>query len=72
MSTDVNELKADLKRVQSEIALIQAKIEQIVQQQRSDIPPFAKLRGSWKGADFTEEEIDAAEVRARSATSSRG
>ena len=65
MSTDVNELKADLKRVQSEVALIQARIEQIEQQQRKDVPPFAKLRGSWKGADLTEEEINAAQVRAK-------
>ena len=65
MSTDVNELKASLKRVQSEMALIQARIEQIEQQRHSDVPPFAKLRGSWKGADFTEEEIDAALVGAK-------
>ena len=58
-------MKASLKRVQSEMALIQARIEQIEQQRHSDVPPFAKLRGSWKGADFTEEEIDAALVGAK-------
>lgn len=65
MSTNVNELKADLKRVQSKIALIDAKIGQIEQQRHADVPPFAKLRGSWKGANFTEEEIDAALVGAK-------
>lgn len=65
MSTDVSELKADLKHVQSKIALIDAKIGQIEQQRHSDVPPFAKLRGSWKGADFTEEAIDAALVGAK-------
>ncbi|MCH7809054.1 MAG: hypothetical protein IH863_00565 [Chloroflexi bacterium] len=61
----MNELKASLKRVQSEMALIQARIEQVEQRKLSDVPPFARLRGSWKGADFTEEEIDSAQVRAK-------
>lgn len=65
MSTDLIQLKADLKRVRKEIELIQAKIRIIEQQQRDEVPPFAKLLGVWKGANFTEEEIAAAKIKVK-------
>ena len=63
MVTNVDALKIELVRIKREIAALEAKISKIEGQEAGNALPFTKMLGVWKGANFTEEEIDAVKVR---------
>ena len=65
MATNVDALKLELARIKREIEALEARLRGVEAREAREEMPFAKMRGAWKGADFTEEEIDAAKVRAK-------
>ena len=64
MATQLDLLKVELARIKRDIEALEAKIKNLERQTPGEMP-FAKMRGVWKGANFTEEEIDAVKIRAR-------
>lgn len=65
MAVNVDALKHELARIKREIEALEGKIRKIEGQEAGEAMPFAKMRGVWKGADFTEEEIDAVKIRVK-------
>jgi hypothetical protein len=64
MASEIEVLKAEIARLEHELDGIKAKLKALGTSNGGDEErPFAKLRGIWKGADFTYEEIKAAEYR---------
>ena len=64
MATELEELRAELERVSREVALLREKVRKLAKEDKTR-PSLADLRGVWKGANFTEEEIDAAKIRVK-------
>ena len=64
MPTELEELRAELERVSREVALLREKVRKLAKEDKTR-PSLADLRGVWKGANFTEEEIDAAKIRVK-------
>jgi len=65
MAVNVDALKLELARIKREIEALEARLRSVEAQEVGDEMPFAKMRGAWKGANFTEEEIDAAKIRVK-------
>lgn len=65
MATEVDALKMELARIKREIEALEARLRSIEAGEAGEELPFAKMLGAWKGADFTEEEIDAVKVRVK-------
>lgn len=65
MAIDTTLLKMELARIERELEALKARIEKFERKDGQDEMPFAKMRGAWKGANFTEEEIDAAKIRVK-------
>ena len=65
MAAELSVLKLELMRIERELKAVRAKIERLEGRQPGEEPPFAKLRGICKGADITEEEIDAVKIRVK-------
>ncbi len=65
MAIDTTLLKMELARIERELEALKARIEKFERKDGRDEMPFAKMRGAWKGANFTEEEIDAAKIRVK-------
>ena len=66
MTTETRSAKADIKKIQREIAAVRARIAHYQKTQPGKPFPFAKLHGIWKGkVRFTEEDIEAAKVSPR-------
>ena len=65
MAAELSVLKLELMRIERELKAVRAKIERLEGRQPDEEPPFAKLRGIWKGANITEEEIDAVKIRVK-------
>ena len=65
MAVNVDLLKFELARIKREIEALEAKIRKMEGREAGEEMPFAKMRGVWKGAHFTEEEIDAVKVRVK-------
>jgi len=63
MATEVDAIKAYLAKLEREVDELRSKIEALEKEPPQEPRPFAKLRGIWKGADFTYEEIKAAEYK---------
>lgn len=63
MATEVDAMKAYLASLERELRDLRAKLKELETQPPEEPRPFAKLLGIWKGADFTYEEIKAAEYR---------
>jgi predicted nucleic acid-binding Zn-ribbon protein len=69
MSTQIELLKADIARLEARLEETKRKLAKIEAESSNgsdaDELPFNKLRGIWKGANFTQEEIDAAKIKVR-------
>ena len=65
MATNVDALKLELARIKRKIDSLEARLNKIEGQEAGAELPFARMLGAWKGADFTEEEIDAVKVRVK-------
>jgi len=65
MATNVDALKSELARIKREIEALEARIGKIEGQKAGQELPFARMLGAWKGADFTEDEIDAVKIRVK-------
>ena len=65
MATNVKALKLELARIKREIEALEARLRGAEAREAGEEMPFAKMRGAWKGANFTEEEIDAAKIRVK-------
>jgi hypothetical protein len=65
MATEIEELKAKVERIEGELESVRAKIRRLENKGAKEPPPFTKLYGAWKGANFTNEEIEAAKIKAR-------
>jgi hypothetical protein len=65
MATNVDALKSELARLKREIEALEARISKIEGPEAGTELPFVRMLGAWKGADFTEEEIDAVKVRVK-------
>jgi hypothetical protein len=67
MATEFKLLRAEIARIERELADAKRKLASLEQSENggtnAGVRPFAKLRGIWKGADFTEEEIDAVKYK---------
>jgi len=66
MVTKADALRAEIARVERELAELHRRLKQEVQPQvtKSGKRPFAELRGILKGkVNFTEEDIEAAKIR---------
>jgi hypothetical protein len=64
MSAEIEELRAELKRVSREVELLREKFFRLARDDK-DSTSLADLRGVWKGANFTDEEIEAAKIRVK-------
>ena len=64
MATELEELRVELKRISREVDLLRDRVHRLAEDDR-DRPTLADLRGVWKGANFTEEEIRAAKIRVK-------
>lgn len=65
MPTNVKALKLELARIKREIEALEARLRGVEAREAGEEMPFAKMRGAWKGANFTEGEIDAAKIRVK-------
>jgi hypothetical protein len=65
MATELNELKATIKKIEKELSSVRAKVRAMESREKSGTPPFSKLEGAWQGAGFTEEDIEAAKIKIR-------
>ena len=65
VATELSELKSELERINHEVQDLRKRIRNLQEQENEDTPSLAKARGIWKGADFTEEEIEAAKIRVK-------
>ncbi len=65
MAIDTALLKMELARIERELEALKARIEKFERKDGPDEMPFTKMCGAWKGANFTEEEIDAAKIRVK-------
>ena len=63
MAINVDLLKFELARIKREIEALEAKLRKMEGREAGEEMPFAKLRGIWKGADFTYAEIKEAEYK---------
>jgi len=66
---ELNQVLRDLRTVQMAVETLQAKVQELMsrvqeQTQAKDRPKtFTDLKGIWEGADFSYEEIKAAEYK---------
>lgn len=65
MATQVSILKAQIDQIKRDVEAIETRIRDLEQAHPPGGMPFAKMLGIWKGADFTEEEIDAVKISAK-------
>lgn len=65
MTTETTVSEAEKERVRQMIADARARAAQWIKDHPGEPFPFAKIRGIWKGANFTDEEIEAAKIRVR-------
>lgn len=65
MATEIEELKTKVEHIEGELSAARAKIRRLEKKKSKDPPPFTKLYGAWKGAGFTDEEIEAAKIKVR-------
>ncbi len=65
MTTDLSMFKVELERIERELDALKDKIHRLEEQDNTGEMPFTKMRGVWKGAGFSEEEIDAAKIRVK-------
>lgn len=65
MAVNVDALKLELARIKREIEALEVRLRSIEAREAGEEMPFAKMRGAWKGAGFTEEEIKAAKIRVK-------
>jgi hypothetical protein len=63
MATEVDAIKAYLASLERELEDLRSKLDKIEKQPSEEPRPFARLLGIWRGADFTYEEIKAAEYK---------
>ena len=63
VTTELSDVKARIGRIEKELESLRKKVRSLEGHRREGVPPFAKLEGAWSGANFTDEEIEAAEVR---------
>ncbi len=65
MATEIDELKAKIARIERELQDAKRKLSEAQSSENGAKKkmPFAELRGIWKGADFTYEEIKSAEYK---------
>ena len=66
MATHIELLKAEIARIESELAERKRRLAEVEKRPETtgqEKRPFAQLRGLWKGATFTYEEIKAAEYK---------
>ncbi|HEV8575274.1 MAG TPA: hypothetical protein VGR43_11275 [Dehalococcoidia bacterium] len=65
MATELEDLKARLDRLSREVMELRQRIRKLQKEENGDTPSLVKARGLWKGANFTEEEIEAAKIRVK-------
>jgi hypothetical protein len=64
MATELDEIRAELRRVSREVEMLRKKLNRLARDDKESVS-LADLRGVWKGANFTEEEIEAAKIRVK-------
>ena len=65
VTTELSDVKARIGKIEKELQSLRQKVRSLEGRKRRGVPPFTKLEGAWSGANFTDEEIEAAEVRVR-------
>jgi predicted nucleic acid-binding Zn-ribbon protein len=65
MTTELEELKTQLDRLSREVTELKRRVRDLQKDENGEVPSLVKARGLWKGANFTEEEIDAAKIRVK-------
>ena len=65
MTTEAKRLSPTAKKLRRQIAASRARAAKWRKEHPGELFPFAKLLGVWKGANFTDEEIDAVKIRVR-------
>jgi FtsZ-binding cell division protein ZapB len=65
MATELEELKSRLDRLSREVTELRRQVRNLQKEENGDAPSLARARGLWKGANFTEEEIEAAKIRVK-------
>jgi hypothetical protein len=68
MTTEIKISEAEKQRIRQMIADARARAAQFRKEHPGEPFPFMKLAGAWKGANFTDEEIEAAKIRSRDLT----
>jgi hypothetical protein len=64
MATELEELKSELDKLMREVGTLRARVRKL-EAANNGQPGLIQARGILKGADFTEEEIEAAKIRVR-------
>jgi hypothetical protein len=65
MTTETKISEEAKQRIRDMIADSRARTAQYIKEHPGEPFPFTKLRGAWKDANFTDEEIEAAKIRVR-------
>ncbi len=65
MTTESKPLTPGMKKLRKQILDARARAAKWREDHPGEIPPLARARGLWKGANFTDEEIEAAKIRVR-------
>lgn len=63
MTTETKVSKSEMERIRRMIADARARTAQYKKEHPGEPFPFMKYAGAWKGANFTDEEIEAAKIR---------
>ncbi|HSP54286.1 MAG TPA: hypothetical protein VLS25_01750 [Dehalococcoidia bacterium] len=65
MTTETKISEEAKERIRTMVADSRARTAQWIKDHPGEPFPFTKLAGAWKGANFTDEEIEAAKIRSR-------
>ena len=65
MTVSIKRIKLELRSIRAQLEVIEAELSKLDNEESQDSKTFAQLRGIWKGANFTDEEIEAAKYRVK-------
>lgn len=65
MTTEIKVSEAEKERIRRMVADARARAARYRKEHPGEPFPFTKLRGAWKDANFTHEEIEAAKIGPR-------
>jgi hypothetical protein len=65
MTTETKISEAEKERIRQMVADARARAARYRKEHPGEPFPFMKYAGAWKGANFTDEEIEAAKIRSR-------